>query len=381
MKGAPPRRTATGEAVVIIMIKAVIIGFAHMHVNEVAEYILGQPETLLRGIADVAPTHPELCEKRYTREWNRRNVEAISGIHCHESYTELLDRVKPDCAYILCENVQKPRVALECARRGVNIIIEKPLAADLAGAEEIAGAAEKYGVEVIVNWPVAWRGYLHRQKRAADDLLLGRSLRLNYQNGHTGPLGQGARHRGVAETADEMTDEERGSCWWYHSDCGGGALLDILCYGCYFSRWYFGLPLGVSASEQRLSLSYADCGDNAAAIFRYADRLTVAEGSWTIPRRLVPAGPQLLCEDGALWCSGGADSNQSVEACTLAGEDVVVPEFELSDDMRNLPWHYAAHRLRGKKLFETLELGFNLDVMRMLDAATRSSREGREVEL
>lgn len=130
---------------------------------------------------------------------------------------------------------------------------------------------------------------------------------------------RGARHRGVAETADEMTDEERGSCWWYHSDCGGGALLDILCYGCYFSRWYFGLPLGVSASEQRLSLSYADCGDNAAAIFRYADRLTVAEGSWTIPRRLVPAGPQLLCEDGALWCSGGADSNQSVEAWHTRG--------------------------------------------------------------
>ena len=81
MKGAPPRRTATGEAVVIIMIKAVIIGFAHMHVNEVTEYILGQPETLLRGIADVAPTHPEICEKRYTRDWNRRNVEALSLIH------------------------------------------------------------------------------------------------------------------------------------------------------------------------------------------------------------------------------------------------------------------------------------------------------------
>ena len=28
-----------------------------------------------------------------------------------------------------------------------------------------------------------------------------------------------------------------------------------------------------------------------------------------------------------------------------------------------------------------VDLGFNLDVMRMLDAATRSSREGREVEL
>ena len=35
------------------MITTVIIGFAHMHVNEVALYIEGQPETKLVGIADL----------------------------------------------------------------------------------------------------------------------------------------------------------------------------------------------------------------------------------------------------------------------------------------------------------------------------------------
>ena len=35
------------------MIKAVIIGFAHMHVNEVALYISEQPDFELVGAADV----------------------------------------------------------------------------------------------------------------------------------------------------------------------------------------------------------------------------------------------------------------------------------------------------------------------------------------
>ena len=35
------------------MIKAVIIGFAHMHVNEIALYISEQPDFELAGISDV----------------------------------------------------------------------------------------------------------------------------------------------------------------------------------------------------------------------------------------------------------------------------------------------------------------------------------------
>ena len=61
------------------MIKTVIIGFAHMHVNEVALYIDGQPDTTLVGIADVKPKMPEDTEKRYTRAWNLKNVAELSG--------------------------------------------------------------------------------------------------------------------------------------------------------------------------------------------------------------------------------------------------------------------------------------------------------------
>ena len=47
-------------------IRAVIIGFAHMHVNEIAEYIEENEYFELCGFADVPLTEPEKTEARYT---------------------------------------------------------------------------------------------------------------------------------------------------------------------------------------------------------------------------------------------------------------------------------------------------------------------------
>ena len=89
---------------VITMITTVIIGFAHMHVNEVALYIEGQPETKLVGIADLPPIEPENTDKRYTRAWNLKNVASLSKAPVYDDYKKMLDDLKPDYAYILCEN-------------------------------------------------------------------------------------------------------------------------------------------------------------------------------------------------------------------------------------------------------------------------------------
>jgi len=364
------------------MIKAVIIGFAHMHVNEVALYIEGQPETELVGIADVAPKRPENTEKRYTRAWNLANVAETTGAPVFADYRKMLEETKPDFAYVLCENDKKPEVAEEIAKRGVNVIVEKPMAADLAGAERICKLPEQYGVEIYVNWPVAWRAYLAQMKATLDKNAVGEPVKLRYINGHTGPLGKGAKHRGVTAAAEEMTDDERGRIWWYQKDCGGGAFLDILCYGCYFARWIFGkMPESIAAMGCNAATPYCNAEDNAAAIFRYGDKMATAEGTWTIPRRIVPAGPQVLCTDGAVWCAGGADAGQHIEACTLSGEDVAVDAPEFPESMKNMPWHMADHVKNGAPVYDPLTLAFNLEVMKMLDAAVRSDKERREIAL
>jgi predicted dehydrogenase len=42
------------------------------------------------------------------------------------------------------------------AQKGLHILIEKPMAADYAGAVALYGAAKKAGVTLMVNWPFAW---------------------------------------------------------------------------------------------------------------------------------------------------------------------------------------------------------------------------------
>ena len=89
------------------MIKAVIIGFSHMHVNEVALYISEQPSFELVAVADV-PSEAEAIEAlRYTPVWNMQNVKENYCANVYEDYKQMLDEVKPDIAFILTENAQK----------------------------------------------------------------------------------------------------------------------------------------------------------------------------------------------------------------------------------------------------------------------------------
>ncbi len=363
------------------MIRSVIVGCAHMHANEVALYISGQTESELVGVADTPAAVPEGTDKRYTRKWNLKNISETYRVPAYDDYRKMLNDLKPDVAYLLCENYRKAEIAEEIASRGIDVVIEKPMAATLEEAEKIAALPAKYGVEILVNWPVAWRPYLHTMKKALDDGIVGNLQKLRYLNGHTGPLGKGARHRGVSTAAEDMTDEERARTWWYQKEYGGGAYLDILCYGCYFSLWMFGKkPESILSVSKNLNTPFGDAEDNVAAIFDYKDGFAVSEGTWTTPRRRMPTGPEAVCSEGVLWCDGTPDKEAFVSASDVYGQDIPVKDAEVPDSFKNMPWHYAAHKLHGKEIFETLTVSFNKDVVSMLDAARRSDEKRKEVK-
>ena len=184
------------------MIKAVIIGFSHMHVNEVALYISEQPSFELVAVADVPSEAEAIAPLRYTPVWNMQNVKENYCSNIYGDYKQMLDEIKPDLAFILTENAQKVRVVEECAKRGINICIEKPIALNLEEALKMQAVIKKYGIEAVVNWPVMWRGYIHKMQKALEQRIVGEPIKLHYMNGHTGPLGKGAKHRGVTAKAE-----------------------------------------------------------------------------------------------------------------------------------------------------------------------------------
>lgn len=360
------------------MIKAVIVGTAHMHVNEIALYIQGEENSVLLGVSDVAPDEAENTDKRYTREWNYKNLVENLGVKGYENYIEMLDEVKPDVCFVLVENAKKVKIVEEIAKRKIDVIIEKPMAITSADADEILSIQKKYGVNIFVNWPVTWRKYVREWKATIDSGKYGTLSKVRYINGHTGPLGKGAKHRGVTQKAEEMTDEERGRTWWYKSSQGGGAFADILCYGCFFARWAFNkLPSTISAIGKNLNTPYGDVEDNVTAIMDFDGGFAVAEGTWTTPRKRMTTGPEAVLTDGDVWCDGVPDESAFISALDVYGNEGETVKLSEDESFKNMPCQYAAFKLKGQPMHETLTLSFNRDIASMIESAVKSNESGK----
>lgn len=64
-----------------------VIGFAHMHVNNVAALFAQHPQVDMVACADTVPTVPELRAAPYTRGWNMKN--ALNTIGIPKAYKDL----------------------------------------------------------------------------------------------------------------------------------------------------------------------------------------------------------------------------------------------------------------------------------------------------
>ncbi len=355
--------------------KAVIIGFSHMHVNEVAQYISECEGFDLVGLAEVPDLAETVPAYRYTAVWNLENVRDNYCPHVYSDYREMLTELSPDYAFILTENCRKPEIVEECAKRGVNVCIEKPLAVSYEEALKIEKTVERYGIEALVNWPVLWRPYLHRMKAAIDAGIVGEPIRLRYLNGHTGPLGKGARHRGVSSAAEDMGDDIRAKTWWHKASHGGGNLLDIGCYGCLFTHWFLGEGAKtVQSMSAELNTPFGDTEDNFAAMIGYDDRLSVIEGTWTTPAPAIPSGPMLTGKNGTIYCIGTAGNNPDLVAYDITGNPLEIPELDLGKAYKNLPEHIMHRERTGEPLQPMVTLRENMKVLRLLDAVVRAAK-------
>lgn len=73
------------------------------------------------------------------------------GVPWFANHAEMLDRVRPRAAIIATPNVLHVPVGLDCAERGVHMLVEKPVADSVRSALQLADAAERAGVALLVG--------------------------------------------------------------------------------------------------------------------------------------------------------------------------------------------------------------------------------------
>jgi predicted dehydrogenase len=353
-----------------------IIGFAHMHINNVASLFGDHPQVEWVGCADTLPAVPELRAAPYTRDWNRAHLmEKLALPRYYDDYRELLEQESPDIVIVTTENAQHPAVVEACAGAGAHVCVEKPMAMSLAHALRMDRACRAAGTRLVVNWPLTWSPAARTAKALIDDGQIGHVLEVKWRTGHNGPLGSGAKHAGVDDVAAPMNGTELASTWWHQEAAGGGAMLDFCCYGALAARWFTGqqavAALGMKAN---LNSHWCNANDNGAILARFPDAMALIEGTWTT---LDHGGPTSIVygSTGTLTLERQA-GGQVVRIGRGGGESELIEPDPLPEGRTTIAEEYIHHLESGDPLHPTLEAGLNLQVMALLDAGLRSAASG-----
>ena len=355
-----------------------IIGFGHMHINNVAQLYASHPQVQFVACADTIPRTPELRTAPYTREWNRENVMSLTGMtEFYPDFYAMLIKEDLDLVIVTCENAQHAMVVEACAEAGVHVCVEKPMAMTLADGLRMVRACVANDVSMIVNWPLTWQPAAHKAKALIEEGVIGDLIEVKWRSGHTGPLGPGAAHAGVSEASQVLSGPERAATWWHQREAGGGALLDFTSYGAMVSRWYIGQPaVAVMAMRANLQSQWGTADDNAAVLVRFPSALALLEGTWTTFDHGVATGPIVYGSTGTLVVEGGADSPQ-VRLERGHGDTTVYTAEPLPAGRHDVAHEMIHHLNTGEPVHPTLDMQANLEYMAIIDAAARSCESGR----
>jgi predicted dehydrogenase len=354
-----------------------VIGFAHMHVNELVDRFVATGRADIVACADTAPRTPSVTSVEGSRKANlMRALASPGGPRAYEGHRELLRSERLDIAILCPENARHAEVAELVAERGVHIVTEKPMASALEGALRMASAAEKAGVALAVNWPITWLPAMRRLKELADARAVGDVWELKWRNGASlGPLAHGSTHPGATVISDPVSDAEKGAEWWHQAEEGGGVLLDYLCYGACFASWLIPeVPSSVQCLMANLKSGFGTAEDNAAMLLRFPSALSVLEASWTTFHSGIPNGRILYGTKGTLVANGDeiqvyADRDSREPSAVEKGDPLPRGRATIAEE-------FLHHLETSEPLHPTLDAPINLATMAILDAGIQSAKNG-----
>lgn len=282
---------------------------------------------------------------------------------------ELYDKVEPEAIVTCADNRRAAEVVTDAARRGIHVMKEKPMAADVAVAEAMATAAARYGVRLMVNWPTNWHGGIHTAKQLVEAGEIGRVLGIHNRAGHGGP---------PADYADSGPIGRVGWGWLIErASNGGGAAVDFCSYGAVISRWFMGQPSNVTGHGGRYSKEFFTVEDNGIMILGYPRGHSVIEGSWTQPAVPVRQPTMIYGEQGAIALTGP----EEIAVANSSGGSRTVAANPLPEHYRSGPDYFTYCLLNDKPFEGIVTPEISRDAQEILDAGLRSMVSRRQVGL
>jgi predicted dehydrogenase len=336
-------------------LRVAVVGLVHGHVEGSFQHNLHRPDIEIVGVSDPS----QALFARYAKQFT------LDPKLYYSSLDDMLVKAHPQAVLVYTSTFDHRAVVEACARHGIHVMMEKPLAVSYADAEAMAAAAQRGKIQVLVNYETTW----YRSNHAAWDLVqegtLGGVRKIVVHDGHRGPKEINV----PPEFLEWLTDPKLN---------GAGALFDFGCYGADFSTWLMkgDRPLSVTAVTQTIKPNiYPKVDDEAVIVLKYAKAVAIIQASWNWP--FDRKDMEVYGQKGYVITMAPDDLRLRLpgeEEQTLKAHDVSAPYDDSLTEFR-------AVVLEGAKPDGLTSLATNLIVTEILDAARTSAATGRTVTL
>lgn len=333
-----------------------IIGLVHDHAYGFIPLTRDRKDAQLVGV--VEPDHA--LAMSYAQHFH------LSPDLFYPSLQELLAKTNVDAVAAFTSTLDHRKVVEMCAPLHIDVMMEKPMAVNMSEARGIEAAAQKGGIQIIVNYETTWSRSNQKAFALADEEhAIGDLRKIVVHDGHRGP-----REIGCSETFLKwLTDPVQN---------GGGALPDFGCYGADLITWLMGgaKPTSVFAVTQHIKPQiYPKVEDEATVVLTYPKAQGIIQASWNWP--FDRKDMEVYGATGYLMAP-----RKDVLRLRKAGtEETAVELPELPPASRD-QLAYLVSVVRGETKPSGLSsLEVNLTVTEILDAARESAQTGRRVDL
>ena len=344
-----------------------IIGIGNMGSGHACRVVDGEcPDFVLAAVADLNPARREWAEKRLGEE-----------VVFFDSAEKMLDSGLIDACIVSTPHYAHPSLAMECMKRSIHVMVEKPAGVYTKQVREMNEMADRH--------PEVVYGLMFNQRTNC----VYRKMRELVQSGEYGR---------IRRTNWIITDWYRPQCYYDSGDWratwageGGGVLLNQCPHQLDLWQWICGLPVKVDAHMKFGLWHDIEVEDDVTAFLEFPNGATgvfvASTGDLPGTNRL-----EIDCERGKMVCEDGQVkvwrlSANEREICFESDNPWYREEAEISvlkTDGEN-PQHagvlnaFAAHLLRGEKLVAEAEDG--LRALELSNAIHLSGWTGERMEI
>ncbi len=268
--------------------KYAIIGCGRIATNHIIAALNNKVE-----IVSVCDILPEAMDKLL----EKHDLAQNSGVKKHTDYKEMLEIEKPEFVSISTESGNHAEIALYCIDHGVHVIIEKPMAMNIADANEIIKRAKEKNIKVSVS-------HQNRFNVAIQE------LRNAIESDRFGALSHGSIHvrwnrgRGYYDQA-----KWRGT---WHDD--GGCLMNQCIHGIDLLIWMLGGEVEeVYGTTRNQFHDYLEAEDVGMAVLKFKNgAIGTIEGTTNVFPKNLEETLYIFGQNGTVKIGGTSTNNIDV---------------------------------------------------------------------